>query len=99
MARWLDRLRLRARSVFRSAAVERSLQHELQTHIEEQIAELIEGGMTPADARIAAMREFGPLARIEEECRDTRRVAFLHHLGRDLRYTLRSLRRQPLLVM
>ena len=39
------------------------------------------------------------MARIEEECRDTRRVAFVHNLAQDLRYTLRSLARQPLLVM
>ncbi len=98
MARWLDRLRLRAQSSFRSTAADRSLRDELQTHIEEEIAEHLAAGMTIADARAAAMREFGPVARIEEECRDTRRVAFVQNLARDLRYTLRSLRRQPLLV-
>lgn len=45
------------------------------------------------------MRDFGPVARIEEECRDTRRVSFLSNLGQDLRYTFRTLRRQPLLVL
>ena len=68
-------------------------------HIDEQIDEHIAAGMTPAEARAAAMREFGPMARIEEECRDTRRVAFVHNLARDLRYTLRSLARQPLLLL
>jgi putative ABC transport system permease protein len=99
MARWFDRARLRARALFRSAAVDRSLHGELQLHIDEQIAEHIAAGMSPADARAAAMREFGPIARIEEECRDTRRVAFVHNLARDLRYTLRSLLRQPLLLI
>src|SRR6266545_424406 len=99
MPRWFERLRLRARSLFRGTAVDRSLQSELQIHIDEQIDEHIAAGMAPAEARAAAMREFGPLARIQEECRDTRRVAFVHNLGRDLRYTLRSLRHQPLLVM
>ena len=47
--------------------------------------------MTPAEARAAALRAFGPVARIEEECRDTRRVAFVQNLAQDLRYTLRSL--------
>src|SRR6266545_1796802 len=99
MPRWLDLLRLRARSFFRSTATDRSLRDELQTHIEEEIAEHLAAGMTIADARAAAMREFGPVARIEEECRDTRRVAFVRNLGRDLRYTLRSLRHQPLLLL
>jgi predicted permease len=99
MPRWFDRLRLRARSLFRSAAVDRSLQSELQVHIEEEIDEHIAAGMTPAEARAAAMRAFGPVARIEEECRDSRRVALAHNLARDLRYTLRSLTRQPLLLL
>lgn len=86
------------RSLFGSAALDQSLQRELQVHIDEQIDEHIAGGMTPSEARAAAVREFGSLARIADECRDTRRVAFVQNLGRDLRYTLRSLRRQPLLV-
>lgn len=99
MPRWFDRLRLRARSVFRGGAVDRSLKSELQVHIDEEIDEHIAAGMTPAEARAAAMRAFGPMARIEEECRDTRRVAFAHNLARDFRYTLRSLARQPLLLL
>jgi putative ABC transport system permease protein len=98
MPRWFVVLRLRARSLFRGTAVERSLQAEIQTHIDEQIAEHIAAGMSAAEARVAAIREFGPIAQIQEDCRDQRRVAFFDNLGRDFRYTLRSLRRQPLLV-
>ena len=99
MPRWLDRLRLRARSVFRGAAVDSSLKSELQVHIDEEIDEHIAAGMTPDEARAAAMRTFGPMARIEEECRDTRRVAFVAQPRARLRYTLRSLARQPLLLL
>jgi predicted permease len=99
MPRWFDRLRLRARSMFRAAALDRSLKSELQVHIDEEIDEHLAAGMTPAEARAAAMRAFGPMARVEEECRDTRRVAFAHNLARDFRYTLRSLARQPLLLL
>jgi len=35
---------------------------------------------------------------VEEQCRDTRRVAFVEHLFRDLRYSFRSLIRQPMLL-
>lgn len=99
MHRWLDRLRLRVRSLFRSGAADASLRGELQLHLDEQIAEHVAAGMTPADARVAALREFGPVARIEEECRDARGITFVHNLAQDLRYTLRSLGRQPLLVV
>ena len=100
MPRWFDRLRLRARSLFRSRAVDRiAAAARSRLHIDEQIDEHIAAGMTAGEARAAAMREFGPIARIEEDCRDTRRVAFVDNLARDLRYTLRSLARQPLLLL
>jgi putative ABC transport system permease protein len=99
MPRFFDRLRLRARSLLRGTEVETSLHGELQLHLEEQIEENLAAGMTPAEARAAALRAFGPIARIEEECRDTRRVAFVNNFVQDLRYTLRSLAHQPLLVL
>lgn len=98
MARWLDRLRLRFRSLLHGADMDRSLQRELAGHIEEQVAENIAAGMSASDARAAAMRAFGPAARYAEECRDARRVALVDNAVRDLRYTFRSLLHQPLLV-
>ena len=99
MTRWLDLLRLRARSLFRGTAVDSSMRNEIQLHLEEQIHEYVAGGMTRAEAKETALRDFGPVARIEEECRDTRGVSFISNLAQDLRYTFRSLRRQPLLVL
>ncbi len=99
MPRWCDRLRLRTRSLFRSTAVDASMRDELQLHLDEQIDEYVAGGMTRDEARRAALRDFGPVAAIEEECRDARRVQVLSNLLQDLRYTFRSLRRQPLLVL
>ena len=99
MPRWFDRLYLRTRSLFQGSAVDASLRDEIQLHLDEQINEYIAGGMTPTEARRAALRDFGPVARIEEECRDTRRVNVLSNLSQDLRYTFRSLRRQPMLVL
>src|SRR4029453_9293217 len=99
MTRWLDLLRLRARSLFRGTAVDSSMRNEIQLHLEEQIDEYVAGGMTRAEAKETALRDFGPIALIEEECRDTRGVSFISNLAQDLRYTFRSLRRQPLLVL
>src|SRR5688500_10356366 len=99
MKRWVDRVRLRVRSLVRGSDVDQALQREIQLHLDGQIAENIASGMNPAEARIAARRAFGPAARIAEECRDTRRVSFLENLGRDLRYTLRTLAHQPLLLL
>ena len=99
MHRWFIRIRLRMRSLFRGAAVDASMRNELQVHLAEQIDEYISGGMTRDEARKAALRDFGPVTPIEEECRDARRVNVISNLTEDLRYTFRSLRRQPLLVL
>ena len=99
MHRWFIRIRLRMRSLFRGAAVDASMRNELQVHLAEQIDEYISGGMTRDEAREAALRDFGPVTPIEEECRDARRVNVISNLAEDLRYTFRSLRRQPLLVL
>lgn len=99
MRRWFDRARLRLRSIVRGTHVDRALQREIQGHLDEQIAENISAGMDVQEARRAARRAFGPIAAVEEQCRDTRRVSLLQNLGRDLRYTVRSLSKQPLLML
>ena len=98
MSRMFDKVRLRLTSVFRAGKVERSLKREIELHLQEQIDENLAAGMAPAEARAAALRAFGSPSLIEEQCRDTRRVAFVEHVVQDLRYTLRSLVRQPLLL-
>ena len=98
MHRFADRLMLRLRSLFRSDRVEASLRRELDHHLEELTAEYVASGMTPADARLAARRAFGPSARVADACRDTRRVSIVQNLLGDLAYTRRSLFRQPLLL-
>jgi putative ABC transport system permease protein len=99
MHRWIDRIFLRLRALARGGDLDAALRGEIQLHIDEQTAENVAAGMSPADARAAAMRAFGPAARVEEECRDARRVAFLSNFLQDLRYALRSLAHQPLLLL
>jgi len=88
-------LGLRLRSLFRSIRVDHELDAELRFHLDQQIERNIAAGMTPANARAAALREFGGVDQIKEACRDERRVTILDHLVRDLRYALRVLRREP----
>src|SRR6185436_12717136 len=54
--RWLDKLRLRLRSIFRKRQVERELELEMQFHIERQVQENLYSGMSAADARYMALR-------------------------------------------
>ena len=70
MSRLIDRLRLRLASLFHGNRVEASLKSEIELHLQEQVDENIASGMSPADARAAALRMFGPVGLIEEQCRD-----------------------------
>ena len=93
--RWLSRLRLRIRSLFRQRQVDGELSDELQFHLDGRADELVAEGMTPEQARLAARRELGMLTSIQEECRDARRVSHIEQTIRDVRYGLRRLTRSP----
>ena len=93
--RALRSLRLRLRTIFRGSRVEQELDEELQYHIERQAQLNMTAGMSPDDARYAALREFGGIEQRKEECRDALGVALLDSVRQDIRYGLRSLRRTP----
>src|SRR5262244_455515 len=92
---WFYTLPLRLRSLFRRARVERELDEELQYHLERQIEENLAKGLTPEEARYAALLAMGGIERRKEECRDMRRVRLIEDLMQDLRYGLRTLRKSP----
>ncbi|HXJ92811.1 MAG TPA: ABC transporter permease [Terriglobia bacterium] len=93
--RFFYQLPLRFRSLFRRTGVEQELSEELRFHLENQIDEKIAEGMTPEEARCAALRELGGVEQIKEECRDMRRVNFIENLIQDLRYAFRVLAKSP----
>src|SRR5262245_6558508 len=92
---WFYTVPLRLRSLFRRRQVEQELDEELRYHIERQTEENIAKGMTPEEARYAALRAMGGVEQRKEECRDMRRVRLIEDLMQDLRYGLRTLRKSP----
>src|SRR5215831_5111954 len=92
---WFYTAPLRLRSLFRRTQVEEELDEELRYHIERQIEEHLAKGMTPEEARYAALRAMGGVELRKEECRDMRRVRLIEDLIQDLRYGLRTLRKSP----
>jgi putative ABC transport system permease protein len=83
------------RSLFRRNAAEQELGSELRFHIERQEEENLLTGMSPKQARRAALREFGGVEQVKEECRDTYRANYLENLAKDIRYGLRMLQNSP----
>jgi hypothetical protein len=75
--------------------MEDELQTELQFHLEREIEENIVRGMTPEEARYAAIRSFGGVERVKEESRDVRGVRLLEELWQDLSFGTRMLIKQP----
>ncbi len=71
----------------------RDLSDEMQAHIEEKAAELMESGLSRDDAQAAARREFGNALLLEERGRQVWTWSTLDAIGRDVRFALRQLRR------
>lgn len=93
--RVLRTVRLRVRSLFQGRRVDEDLEAELQDHLERQIEGHRAAGLSPVDARAAALREFGNIAVIQEQVRDTRGLNLFEDTLRDLRYAFRSMRKTP----
>ena len=91
----LNKLRLRLRALFFKSKMEDELQAELQFHLEREVDENIVRGMTPEEARHAAIRSFGGFERVKEESRDARGIRLLEELWQDLRYGARMLLKHP----
>src|ERR1700745_2533839 len=92
---WLYSVPLRLRSLFRSRGVEQDLDDELQYHLDRKTEEFLARGLTPAEARHAALRAMDGLTQRKEECRDQRRVRIVETTLQDIRYALRVLGKSP----
>ncbi|HKR27408.1 MAG TPA: ABC transporter permease, partial [Acidobacteriaceae bacterium] len=92
--RWPEQIRMRLRMVRRGRAAAQ-LDAELTDHLDRLIAENRAAGMSPEEARRAALRAFGNPALLRDQVRATWNWAAVESLLRDLRYAARALRRTP----
>ena len=87
----------------RSTDIAREVDSELRFHLDMRAQELMDAGMGPQAARLAALQVFGDLPGIATECRtistrgarERARRALMTGLLHDLRFALRSLRKSP----
>lgn len=86
---WIQRLRF----LVKKNDTDVELDEELRFHLDRQIELNIANGMPPAEARYAALREFGIVDQIKEECRSSRGLDWLNGIAQDVRYALRNFRR------
>ena len=88
---WISRLT----NVFRPDRLSNELDRELEFHIAERTAALVNAGMTPAEAAREARRRFGNRTAMKEKAHDVSVLAWLESLGADIRYAMRGLRATP----
>jgi hypothetical protein len=63
--------------------------------LNQEIEEGLALGLSPEEARRAALKKMGGIAQIQEECRDMRGTNFLENLKQDLGYGVRTLVKNP----
>jgi hypothetical protein len=79
----------------RPGRLNRDLEDELQFHIERRTDELIAQGVPPGEARREALHRFGNRTLMQERARDLDIFVWLETALQDIRYALRTLRRNP----
>jgi hypothetical protein len=85
----------RLTSLFRTGHLDREFDDEIAIHLAMQEEEFRRQGMDSVAAGAAARREFGGIAQTREAYRERRGIPWLEIAGKDVRYALRGLRRNP----
>jgi hypothetical protein len=80
-------------NLFRSPRLEQDLDRELRYHLDRRVEDLVRSGLSEAEARRQAAMEFGGVAQVREEVRETWIWRWLDNGMRDLRYAGRTLLR------
>ncbi len=88
---WIRMIAARVHALFGRRKLDRELDDEVGAHIDLLVQANIRRGMSPAEARFAAKREFGGMEQTKETYRDRRGIPMLETLVQDLRYSFRAL--------
>jgi hypothetical protein len=86
---------MRFRAFLNRRTGEHEMDDEMRFHLEMEAEKNLRSGMSAAEARRAAVLAFGGVDRHQETMRDRRGGRWLEDLGRDLRFAVRTLVRNP----
>src|SRR4029077_18888410 len=81
--------------LFRKNAREAEMAEEFRQHLDGLIERNIVAGMSPQEARNAALRQFGGVEQIKETAREQRVWIRADQLWQDVAFTFRLLRKSP----
>jgi len=85
----------RVLTAFRSKRRDAALDDEIRAHLDLLADEHVRRGMSAADARAAARRDFGGVDQIKEIYRDQRGWPGIESFGQDIRYAIRTFAKNP----
>jgi predicted permease len=88
MSRW-------ARLFGRRKRMMEDLDQDIRDYIERETQDNIDRGMTPEEARYAALRKFGNVTRVKEDTWEVWSFVWLEQLWQDIRFGLRMLAKNP----
>ena len=86
---------MKVRWPFISQTRDREMSDEMQFHIESKTRELMDTGMSDADARLEARRRFGSVLKQKEAGHEIKAGRMFEDIMRDARFMGRGLRRSP----
>lgn len=93
--RFFSRMAFGVKSLLSKRKLDDQLSDEIRTHVDMATEANVAAGMSPEEARYAALREFGNVASIQEHARAERGWLWIEQLGQDVGYAGRQLARSP----
>jgi hypothetical protein len=93
--RALRRFLHRVVNVVTRRAQDERLREEIEEHIALQTVENLRAGLSPVEARRQAMLKFGGVEAMKQDYRAERGLLLIENLVRDVRFSLRMLRKSP----
>src|SRR5215472_12352930 len=87
--------RTRGQIMNRRERMMEDLDQDIRNFVERETQDNIERGMSPEEARYAALRKFGNVTRVKEDTWEVWSYRWLEQLGQDIRYGLRMTAKTP----
>src|SRR4051794_1608947 len=81
--------------IFRSKVMDQDLETELASFVEERTERNKAAGLSPDEARRAALASMGSMTSVKESCRDERGFRWIEDLFQDVRHGCRALCKHP----
>jgi putative ABC transport system permease protein len=88
-------LRVVVKTLFSRGRMEGEMSDEMRFHLESRAQDLVNSGLSPAEALRRARLEFGCMEGYKEQCREARGASYWEEVRRNVLYAVRMARKSP----